>query len=296
VVLLDVWHRLGRIIRISNLGIIIFFALNIFLLLKVFFPNGISWENATLLLGVYFTMVLISLSPVGEWILASLAGAHEIKRKDYKIRLIPLLEVVFNKAKERTPDMVNSIRLKIIHDQSPNAFAIGKNTICVTDGLLNLSDDAIMAVFAHEVGHLVYKHSVIQLLIGGGNLFISGCLLLIKVMCWTITAICGLLAIGTRNFFAGILIALMGSVSSVMIWLWTKFCMLFLMWSIRQNEYVADEYACKLGFGTDLAIVLDNVMCSTPENGLLKALYASHPHSDGRIARLQELGANYSRY
>lgn len=72
--------------------------------------------------------------------------------------------------------------------------------------------------------------------------------------------------------------------------------MLFLMWSMRQNEYVADEYAFSLGYGEMLAYVLDRHMCSQPENGLLKALYSTHPHSDDRVARLQNLGANYSRY
>lgn len=116
--------------------------------------------------------------------LAALSGAREIKRTDMKIRLIPLLEIVFEKAKHKTPSMINSINLKIIHDNSPNAFAIGRKTICVTDGLLNLSDDEIMAVFAHEIGHLAYQHSVIQLLIGWCELFISGFLVIIKCVCW----------------------------------------------------------------------------------------------------------------
>ena len=89
---------------------------------------------------------------------------------------------------------------------------------------------------------------------------------------------------------------LFGGLSTVLIWLWTKFCMLFLMWSMRQNEFVADEYAYKLGYGTILASVLDRHMCSAPNNGLLRALYSTHPHSDDRIARLQELGADYYRY
>ena len=69
-------------------------------------------------------------------------------------------------------------------DSAPNAFAIGRKTICVTDGILNLSDSEIMAVLAHELGHPAYKHSSIQLLIGGGNIFISGCLLFIKLICY----------------------------------------------------------------------------------------------------------------
>lgn len=293
---MDIWHRLGRVFRISNLGTLIFFLLNISLLLLVFCPYGVTIENAAPLVVIYVFTVLLSLSPVGEWFLAIIAGAGEIKRKDIKIRLIPLLEVVFEEAKIKVPSMVSSIHLKIIHDQSPNAFAMGRRTVCVTDVLLNLSDEEIMAVFAHELGHLAYHHSSIQLLIGGGNLFISGCLLLIKLICWMITAIFTLFAIGTRRIGRGLLITAIGSLSSISIWLWTRFCMLFLMWSMRQNEYVADEFAYKLGYGNILASVLDRQMCSAPENGLLKALYSTHPHSDDRIARLQNLGATYSRY
>lgn len=166
---MDMWHKAGRIFRISNFGTLIFFLLNIGLILAFFCPNGITAENATPLIASYIITVLISLSPAGEWMLAALSGAREIKRTDMKIRLIPLLEIVFEKAKHKTPSMINSINLKIIHDNSPNAFAIGRKTICVTDGLLNLSDDEIMAVFAHEIGHLAYQHSVIQLLIGGAE-------------------------------------------------------------------------------------------------------------------------------
>lgn len=292
----DAWHRLGRIFRLSNLGTLIFFLLNIALLLAIFCPYGMTAEMAVPLIVCYFVTVLISLSPVGEWMLAAFAGAREIRRTDIKIRLVPLLEIVFGQAKKRTPSMVNSIRLKMIYDPSPNAFAIGKRTICVTEGLLELSDDEIMAIFAHEVGHIAYHHSAIQLLIGGGNLFISGFLLIVKLSCWIITAIFTLAGISMRNFWGAFFMTLFGSLSSVMIWIWTKFCMLFLMWSMRQNEYVADEYAYKLGYGDVLASILDRQRCTVPDNSLLKALYATHPHCNDRIARLQELGAVYSRY
>ena len=103
---MDIWHRLGRVIRISNLGTLIFFLLNIGLILVVFCPNGITWQNALPLIVIYFITVLISFSPVGEWLLAVLAGAREIKRTDIKIKLIPLLEVVFNEAKAKGYDLV----------------------------------------------------------------------------------------------------------------------------------------------------------------------------------------------
>ncbi len=294
---MDIWHRVGRIVRIQNLGTLIFFIMNMGMLLLMFSPEGITGENTLIVSLMYIFTVIISLSPVGEIVLAALAGAQDIKRKDIKIRLIPLLEIVYNRAKERTPSMVNSINLKIIHDDSPNAFAIGRKTICVTDGLLELSDEAIMAIFAHEIGHIAYGHSALQLLIGGANIFIAVCLLVIKVICWMISGLCGIIAgTMTKSVFVGLIATLAASLSAIMIWMWSKFSMLFLMWSMRQNEYVADEYAYSLGFGNSLALVLDSNLCTKPQNGLLNALYATHPHTDDRIARLQELGSSYSRY
>lgn len=293
---MDIWHRLGRIFRISNLGTLIFFLLNISLIFALFYPYSLTLEAALPLVGCYLVTILISLSPVGEWTLAAMSGAREIKRKDIKIRLIPLLEIVFESAKKRTPTMVDEIHLKIIHDEAPNAFAIGRKTICVTDGLLKLSDNEIMAVFAHELGHIAYHHSTIQLLIGGGNLMISGILLIIKVVCWIITGFFTIMGIGTKSVCGTILMTIFGGLSTVSIWLWTKFCMLFLMWSMRQNEFIADEYAYQIGYGETLASVLDRHMCAKPENGLLKALYSTHPNSDDRVAKLQNLGAGYYAY
>ena len=293
---MDIWHRLGKIFRLSNLGTLIFFLLNILLLFSFFFPYGLSFKDAIILISIYVITVIISLSPVGEWLLTLFAGAREIKRKDIKIKLIPLLEIVLNQSQIISPAMVKSIHLTIVKEPNPNAFAIGRKTICVTEGLLTLSDEEIMAIFAHEIGHIVYKHSVIQLLIGGGNIFISGGLMIIKLICWMITAVFTAFAVGTRKLGIGLVITIIGSISSVMIWLWTKFCMLFLMWSMRQNEYVADEYAFKLGYGKMLASILDRQICSPPDNSFFKALYSTHPRRDDRIARLQQLGVEYSRF
>ena len=293
---MDFWHRLGRIIRKSNLGTLIFFVLNIAMLFLLLFPEGVTKEEALILVGCYAISIIISISPLGEWAMTFAVGGREIKRNDIKLKIIPLLDVVYEKAKEKTPGLVKSIRLKIINDDTPNAFAIGRKTICVTSGLLKLSDDDIMGVLAHEMGHIAYRHSVIQLLIGGGNVFISGCLLIIKITCWAISGLLTIISFGAKNYLAGVISVALGAFSTFLIWLWTKFCMLFLMWSMRQNEYIADEYAFRIGFGNELASVLDREICDVPKIGLLKALYSTHPSNDDRIAKLQELGATYSQY
>ena len=168
--------------------------------------------------------------------------------------------------------------------------------ICITDGLLLLSDDMILGILAHEIGHLSYGHTVIQLLIGGGNIFISGCLLLIKISYWIFSAIMGLFAICSRSGVMGIITAVFAGISTALSWLWVKFCMLFLMWSMRQNEYLADEFAYKIGFGLELATVLDQHISDVPHDGFLSAIYSTHPCNDDRVAALQNLGVPYSRY
>ena len=228
--------------------------------------------------------------------MAAFAGAKDIKRTDIKLRVIPLIQYVLDKTKENTSYCPQKVKVMIIHDSAPNAFALGKRTLCLTDGLLSLPDNLILGILAHEIGHLSYRHTVIRLLIGGGNIFISGCLLIIKISCWIFSAIMGLFAIGSRSGIMGILTALFAGISTGLSWLWVKFCMLFLMWSMRQNEYLADEFAYKIGFGLELATVLDQHISDVPHDGFLSALYDTHPCNDDRVAALQNLGVPYSRY
>ena len=59
---MDIWHRVGRIVRFSNLGTLLFFTLNILLIVAVFGSSGSIVE----LICIYFFTVAISLSPLGE--------------------------------------------------------------------------------------------------------------------------------------------------------------------------------------------------------------------------------------
>ena len=289
---MDIWHKIGRVFRLSNLGTLIFFGLNILLIFSMFGSSG----DVGVLIMIYILTVIVSLSPIGEWTICMMVGAEDIKRRDIKIHIIPLVEVVLDSAKKNGLYCPDSVNIKIIHDQTPNAFALGRQTIAITDGLLRLSDEAVMAVLAHEIGHLAYGHTVIQLLIGGGNIFITFFLLLLKISCWIFAALMGVFSFASRSWIMGIMTAIFSAISYGALWLWVKICKIFLMWSMRQNEFVADEYAMKLGFGYELAYSLDHELYSIPRNGFLNALFDPHPSSDDRIAALQNLGVNYSRY
>ena len=167
-----------------------------------------------------------------------------------------------------------------------------------------LPDEMIEGILAHEMGHLACHHTDIQLLIGGGNFIITFALLIIKAIASIITFIGSLFTFSRAGSAkgcgcvqgCGCIFSIIGLICSILIWLWTKFCMLFLMWSSRANEYIADKYAMEIGYGYELAAALDSIGTGMPQNSFMKALYSSHPETHDRIGKLQEMGVSYSRY
>jgi len=268
----------------------IFFLLNAAIIGMFLYAMGVQSIQGILI--VYAISIIIAFSPVGEWLLCLMAGARKMTRVDMKIRMIPLLEVVYNKAKRKTPSLTNKIVLKVIYQPEANAYAIGRRTVCVTEGLFRLSDEEIMGVLAHEVAHLAHRHSEIQLLIGGGNFIVTTFILLTKIIAGAIAIFSVFFGIRNRSFLS----ALLGIMVAGVIWLWTRFCLIFLMWSSRQNEYDADKYVFELGHGLGLVKALDAVGGSEPQKSFLKALYSTHPHPHDRIGRLQQMGVPYHRY
>lgn len=127
--IMDIWHRVGRIVRFSNLGTLLFFTLNILLIVAVFGSSGSIVE----LICIYFFTVAISLSPLGEMCLAAFAGASDIKRVDIKLRVVPLVQYVLDKAKENTSYCPKKVKVKIIHLQAlleqKNALALSSTAL-----------------------------------------------------------------------------------------------------------------------------------------------------------------------
>ena len=248
---------------------------------------------------MYAVSVIVSLSPVGELVLCVLAGATPLVRTDMMLRLEPVLDVVYEKAQAHTSGLPKNVHLRLIHEQAPNAFAMGRRTICVTEGVFALSDSALLGLMAHEVGHLARRHSDVQLVIGGANVFITGFILLLKGLSLVIAAICGVgtvVSIFKRSGVIAFILGVVGVISVAVVGLWVRLCTVFLIWTMRSNEFAADKYAAEIGFGSELALVLDTIDTSTPSNGLLRALYATHPNVHDRVGALQNMGVPYSQY
>jgi len=285
------------LVRLNNLGAFIFFGINAGIIFSLL-VSGAGMPFWQVLI-IYLISVLVGVSPIGEAILAYVAGGRKIVRADMRSRIEPYINNVYMKAKERTEELPENIVVKLINDVTPNVYAVGRKTICITEGLLTLPDDEIEAVLAHEIGHIALHHTDVQLLIGGSNFLVAGIILVLKSIA-AIMAIFSSISAVTNIFRPRSKYAPSpwgGLICAGFIYIWTQFCLMFLRWTLRRNEYEADRYAYELGYGYKLAEMLDRIDESRkPLGALLKAVYSTHPPKDNRIGKLQELGVAYSRY
>ncbi|MCM1175159.1 MAG: M48 family metalloprotease [Blautia sp.] len=167
----------------------------------------------------------------------------------------------------------------------------------MTEGLFTLPDEEVMGILAHEIGHIANRHCEIQLLIGGANVVIAGFLMLLKAFAGGCAVLFGVTAVKSRGIIKKGLAFLFAAIPAGAIWLWIKFCQLFLHISMRANEIAADTYAYEIGFGLELACALEKLRGNRrPRNGFLRAVNATHPDFHERIANLQNLGVEYYVY
>lgn len=268
----------------SNIGLLIFFSLYLTTLIFIF--QDISAIAVLLVIQVIWS--LFSLSLPGESIHAFFLGAKTIHRYDMRLKLEPILEMVLEKANVR-----KNVQLKYIESDDINAYALGCHTIIVTSGLCGLPDKLILAILSHEVGHIVYRHSALYTVIGIGNPVVSIVYFLLKLICVSFSTILSGISALLHQKFLAILSILLGAISIGAIWLWMRFCSLFFYWSMRQNEFMADAYAANLGFGYEMAVVIDQYLVNPKQKTVFSALLWTHPSKHDRIAALQKIGVGY---
>ena len=282
-----------NLFRKSNIGVIIYLVLNIMLYIALLggFSN-VGMVGVGLLL--YLITLCIALSPVGEFIMRLQNGCRKIKRRDYLERLTPLFEEVYVKAKVKNPTISDNVQLFMSGSKSPNAFATGRRTICITKGFLTYTDEQIKGTLAHEFAHLANKDTDLLLLISVGNLLMSAVFLIWRIIANNIVSF--FTSVLRMSFLGSLLTSLLIDMILVFLMsLWTRLGMLLVMHSSRQNEFEADAFAFELGYGDDLCAVLDSFDDgdASEKRSLWAQLRSTHPSVDDRIARLQDMGAGY---
>ncbi len=291
-----------RMFRKSNIPVIIYLVLNYFVISAVIYLFTDGNVGMALLIGlaVYILSLCIALSPIGEWILRIQLGCKKINRKDQIDYLYPLFNEVYEKAKKLDPKLATDIELYISNDECPNAFATGRKTICVTKGLLDEPADQIKATLGHEFGHLSHKDTDLILLVSVGNMIVNAIIIGIRVIIELIHIMFLLIAfiVGENSWFGLLVIEIYHLLTlltvTALTWLWSKLGVLLVMKSSRSNEFEADEFSVMLGYGDELCALLDNI-CGESPKGLFANLASSHPDTDERIARIQNMGSSYRK-
>lgn len=292
-----------RTMRTSNIPIIIYLILNVLIVIGItyvtLFAAGVEEPVVAVAvgLGLYIVSLMITLSPIGEWVLRQQTGCKKIVRREHKEYLMPLFEEVYEKARKQDPTISPDVQLFINNDESMNAFATGRKTICVTKGLLELPPEEIKAVLGHEFGHLAHKDTDLILIISVGNFFVTAFILVMRAIITLINAIFFLGNLFNRDLWGMITNAIIHFLELALIscisWLWTQLGVLLCMKSSRSNEFLADEFSFKLGYGNQLCNALDTITDGHGAEGLFATLVSSHPDTDQRVGRLQELEDKY---
>ena len=269
------------------------------LIFSFFYGKDVFTECLLFCSATFAISTLATLNPIGEFFMRIRSGCKRIRRADQKQRLEPLFREVCQRAGEKTIFLPPKVRCYITSDTGKNAFALGRRTVCVTKGLLSLPGDQIKAVLAHELGHIVNGDSDLMLLAIRGNALITLVTWVIRLLFLAIRLLANI-----TSFFVMLLIhrpetwlagnlcsSLSHAVTSLIeaaLTLWQRLGLLILMRCSRDNEFKADEFSFRLGYGDALCRMLDSLEESSP-TGLFAILAQNHPSTDDRIARLRRL-------
>ena len=301
---------LKKVFKLKNIGIIVWMVINLYIIIS-FFPTTKGVTNGSealvaIIRGVivYAISVALALSPIGEAIFRSMNGCREIADSSILNRLTPLFNEIYEKAKLKDPNLSQNIKLYMVDQPYPNAFALGRNTVCVTNGLLHLDDAEIKGIFAHEFAHLSNKDTDIALFIYVGNLLASLMFLILRVILFIISFLMISFsesnstyetydAYGRRQRKKGgalkgfALAAGIDMIYVAIIGLYTKLGIILVSHSSRNHEFAADKFAYNLGYGRELRDALVELQGEAEKpTGFVANLMATHPKTALRIEKL----------
>lgn len=221
--------------------------------------------------------------------------------------LTPVLGRIYNKfqplpdgeLKERLTDLLEkngcTVRAIKVMDGSrrsskANAYFAGmgrSKTIVLYDTLLEqMTEDEIVAVFAHEMGHNKHRDTIKLYAMSAVNIIV---LVLLAWALVSVPEIYGDFGFQSMNYgFAFFLL------SSVCLSFLSPFLGLFSNYFSRRFEYGADRFAAENGYGAALSSALKTLArnsfeCLSP-HPLLVALVRSHPTISQRIAGIEAAG------
>lgn len=256
-------------------GILIYFSLAMFI------------QNYTSIFAILFTVFL--LSKKGQSLICWIAGAKKIERTDYKEIVQQPINEIIKKARQMGLNLPEDIEIRIIHNQIPGAYAIGMNTIIVTDSLMEnpyYLEPKIMFEL-HRIHNMA--PNLLPVVVGSNFLLIFVLLILL------VTTLFG----GFRknygdsrnSFWTGSSEAKEGAVlfygSILLIMALTSFFYMFVKSIVKRDVLLSDQYMASIGLGEAHCLYLDTLL--EIDDSIAKRICSlGYPNKDKRISILQE--------
>lgn len=277
-------------LQIEKTGMLIYLVCNLSIIIVVF-QRFISKEYGMQIgLAVYILSLLVAFSPLGETCIRLLGGCRRITREDQINKIEPIYHDVIQRANKVNKKVNEGIEIFITHDSSTIVKALGRRTILISNGTLLRSDDEIKALLGHEIGHICNHDTDWIVMITMGNFFVTLFFFIlqfvIKTINWIIKIIKPSRLLKTLNIIVtSFVAAIMG--------MWTNVGKIFVNWSLRENEFKADEFVYNMGLGETLCELIEYLPLT--KDTTWKGILSPIQNPTARIAYLQELGCQYKQ-
>lgn len=275
--------------------------LAVFGLILFNYPNGLIYSAIAIT-----AAGILAISPVNECISRMARGcrpATAAERQTLTGAWDSVVAAIGQALGAKTGKRFARVKLVVSDHRLPDAFALGRNTIGVTRGLLHLAPSGdITGVLAHEAGHLHFGDAVRQSVnrvtktLGAVSLRVLDCLIgMLEDLSRGLmkpgrlpagsAAICGAL-IGLILCLAVILAVIIKKVAGFTLGIAVDAGLGAVR---RREEFRADLFARNIGFGQQLVkyLRLIEALETTPED-LRSVLYRVHPPTAERIDRLTQ--------
>ena len=237
--------------------------------------------------GLMGSLIAVALTPAGEAFFRFIQGCRLPIRAEEE-KLLPIFRDVCRSANVDPDKYV----LYVSDDKFPNAFAMGRKTVCVTRSLLNGStEEELQGILAHELGHHVHgdaARSIIFYMITlvGQIIMLGG---------WAVTKVLGMIRAITgagRETGFSIIFSLFAGIVGLLVWFFQIFVWIPIFigayFGSRQQEYRADTYAANIGYSEGLLMFLNRILdLDGHPSGFMGLLYRTHPKTGSRIRRLE---------
>jgi len=242
-------------------------------------------SNIQLILFLYVISIAIALSPLGEMILRFIERVRPLYTKTEKEYLISIFEEVYNEAKEKHPEL-EDIEICTIDTLAIKACAIGTKTVAVSKGAIEtFSENELKAIMAHEISHIVNGDTIATLLTTIGNGIFALFVFILK------SAIMASDIIRDKAGFEKGLNKVIKMIFSILMFIVIFPGEILLSIGSRQNEYRADKFSYKMGYGNYMieALYLLEKINLGDNSPIVARITASHPIVAKRIGILEAL-------